>query len=127
MRCLTKPGVVERVAERVRARRLGVPLLGRRAERGRQAVHELTRHLAGEEHHADRADLQVLDRALEVVADAVVDVDEVVVRGREVRRACTSRSSSARRADEQRSGLVPELTAAGRGIDDEQHAEPEVA
>ncbi len=123
---LHEAGCLQLVSERVGARRLDVPRLRVRAERCRESDHELARDLAGEEHHADRADPQVLDRAGEVVADAVVDVDEVVVGDGEVVGSARLVVVGRVRTDEELPRIVAERRSPRRGVDHTEHPEPEV-
>ena len=128
MRCFTKPGVVERVAERVGARRLRrTRSAGSERNVGGSPITSSPAISPGRNIMPTGPICRYSTALLEVVADAVVDVDEVVVRrSRTVVGAAGRVVGRGVRADEQRPGSWPSGGARSPGRRRPQHPEAEV-
>ena len=97
-----------------------------RVPAGRLADHELAGDLAREQHHPDRAHVEVPDLGPGVVTRSDGPDERIVLGPEVVGHARGGVLRPERRTGVQQAWVVPERAAAGRLVDDQQQPEPDV-
>ena len=97
-----------------------------RVPAGRLADHELAGDLAWEQHHPDRAHVEVPDLGLGVVTRSDGSEEQIVLGLEVVGLARGGVLRTERRTGVQQARVVPERAAAGGLVDDQQRPEPDV-